>query len=241
MIAMSNYLWDNLLPAELPLLFAADFEDILKFIVPAIFAIIWVISQVLGATDKNKQQQPRQQRPQQLNPPNAPPQQEIANEIDAFLKKIQQAGAAEPKIRPPAPAQVVEAELVEPALVAAPPARNISNFETRARSTSTIGQRHLMNTADDGIEEMERHRHEVFDHELGSLQDTSSDFHESADRAQELRDSEDLVADSTTDDASTAPAIPTSADEVREMFADAQNVRKAVILSEVFASPSDRW
>jgi len=235
---MSDFAANNLLLAELPALFA-DIEDFLGAIVPVIFVIIWVISQVMGATGKNKQQRPQAPRPAA----DPPPQPDLANEIDSFLKKIQSGGAAEPDM--PAPAQVVEAELVEATPVAAPVAapapRRVSSLDTRPRSSSSIQQRHLDNAADDGVQAMERHRHEVFDHEIGSLRDTSDDIHETADREQERRDSDNLAADANASGERGAPEIPTTADEVRELFADAYNVRKAVVLSEVFARPSDRW
>ncbi|MEK6246995.1 MAG: hypothetical protein N2C12_02375 [Planctomycetales bacterium] len=176
----------------------ADIGDVIATIFPIIIFVIWVIGQAVGAI--RKQVQPQQPA---ANDPDEVPQQDLANEIDAFLRRVQNRDdRQELEIPQPQPTEVVDAELldIEPYITSSAP-----------EDRSQIGEK--VNQSENRFDQ---HIHEVFDHDLGSLGKSR--------QQQEV-----------------TPEVPTSAEEVRKLFSDAENIRKAVILNEVFARPEGRW
>jgi hypothetical protein len=87
-------------------------------------------------------------------------------------------------------------------------------FTTRAE--------HLTDDLTRGDVEREQHRKKVFSHQIGRLTDTTGSAPESA-----------------GPDAQSASL--TGAGAVAKVFADRQNVRSAIILSEVLNRPTSRW
>lgn len=239
---------------QLALLFAG-IDDWLQFLVPAVFVIIWIVSQFMGMVGQ-KPARPRRQpgQPQQ-------PGRGLADQIDAFLKQVQQAqqdqqDRARGKVRPqraapPQPAEmpgaprrrpeplagpqqpeVVEAELIEPERVEPPPvklrraARQQKSPPRHGRPPRAIPvERATAEPVDLADEKMAEHMQQVFDHEVGALADTSDAIHE-----------KDAIKKG-----SPTVEIPTTAQAIRDMLAEPQSVRKAVILSEILRRPEPRW
>ncbi|MGB6041908.1 MAG: hypothetical protein WBF93_02010 [Pirellulales bacterium] len=223
----------------------ADAEDWLRLIVPAVFVIIWVISQIASLGGGNKNAGPRH-LPQQ-------PKAGLAREIESFLNQVKKGQAADgggpkpvaaqpqaPRQQPnrprreplqpqrahkplrPARAEVVEAELVEPQL-----ARRGTTKETlRQRGARRDKQRQepkpsARDAVDQADERMTERLHQAFDRDLGELVDTSDDGR-----------NKDMSSDQVD-----MPAIPTTAEAVRDMLASPESIRTAVILSEILRRP----
>ena len=224
----------------------AGIDDWLSLLVPAVFVIIWIISQVMGVAG----QKPAPPRRQQPRPPK--PAGGLAREIDAFLKQVQQERAGgRPAQRPAAAPQqraqparverqperlaqplrpdVVEAELVEPMAPSPPPHKPLSQRRSRPeperpRRTARTEQIKA-DRVDLADEKMAAHMQQVFEHELGALADTSDAIHEKAESKKD----------------SAGVEIPTTSQAVRDMLAQPDSVRQAVILSEILRRPQQRW
>ena len=212
---------------SLPVLLA-DLDDLLGAIVPVIFVIIWVISQVMGALGGAKKRRLAEENEEQLEETStdlAPPQ-DLANEIQKFLHRAQQQAtqqrqAAEQQAVEVVPAELAEAEPAE--IVVADPL-----VPTRKRSrAATREHRPLPDTlVDDSPLLPEEQQEPVFDHRIINLPESSIPV----DQEQQP---EIAVED--------GPEIPTTASEIHSLLADAQSARKAFVLSEIFSRPEDRW
>jgi hypothetical protein len=173
------------------------------------------------------------------------------NEIEEFLKRAaamrarQQASAPTPprQAPPPAPppprttplaplasrmqadlveeAEVIDAEELTGSDVSQHVARYLDSGSFRERSS------HLGETIKGSDEIIESHLHETFEHRLGQLGATTA-------RA------EDSTLDQDEAAAQAALAKPTTFD-LRSLFQSPQNLRNAIILSEVLNPPRDRW
>jgi hypothetical protein len=225
----------------------AGIDDWLQFLVPAVFVIIWIISQVMGAAGQKPAPPPRRQQPRPPKPAGG-----LAQEIDAFLKQVQQARGAEQAGQRPAAApqqraqpvrverqpeqlvqplrpDIVEAELVEPLAPSSPPSKPLSQRRSRPqpelpRRTARAEQQKA-DRVDLADEKMAAHMQQVFGHELGALADTSDAIHE---KAESKKDSEGVD-------------IPTTSHAVRDILAQPASVRQAVILSEILRRPQLPW
>ena len=81
--------------------------------------------------------------------------------------------------------------------------------------------------------QMEQPQQEVFAHQIGNLSQTPRDADSQSfpekDPKESLGDEEPVIE------------LPTTAEEIRAMLESPEDIRKAVILSEVFFRPHDRW
>jgi hypothetical protein len=221
----------------------ADVGDLLQFLVPAIFVIIWVISQVAGAGgQKGRRPARRAGQPKQQGGGGGG----LSDQIESFLRQVQdQAGqgqpaqparpdpvqpkpAREPALARSMPSEVVEAELVEPAPrpVDQPLAREADKPRRKRRSqrqrASRQRSRALRETeVDRADEKMASHMEQVFDHHVGSLADTSDAIHEQT----------------APESAVTVPEFPATVQAIRDMLAGPESARKAIILSEILSRP----
>ena len=84
----------------------------------------------------------------------------------------------------------------------------------------TAADRRLTSSVELTDDRMEDRVHDVFDHEIGRLHDTSDAIHE-----------QDLDKETSV----KAPTIPASTQAVRDMLANPDSVRQAVILSEILS------
>ncbi len=239
-----------------PIALLAGIDDWLQFLVPAVFVAIWLISQIMGA-GRNKPAPPRRRQPR-------PDQGQggLAGQIERFLKEVQQEWAdqqrpAQPGRRrqpgpgrpprapqgaaPPVQPQVVEAEVVEAEVVEpwggrAPRRRPLGRLEADSGQTAA-GPRPpaarptppaagpAVDRVDLADEKMAEHMQEVFEHEVGALADTSDAIHEKG----------------PAGEPAVSAAVPTTSQAVRDMLAQPDSVRKAVVLSEILRPPQQRW
>lgn len=169
----------------------------------------------------------------------------MRDEVEEFLRRAAQRRAqAEAKrrgelqqpVRPPAPrpAPISRPPLRQPIPTLAEPLVEIIDAEeadTSERFSSSVSQ-HLRGTTeiarhasslgaevDLADDKMEARLHKTFDHQVGSLKDTTTG-----------------IPDRLTTSSSAAGEF-----NMRKLLASAENIRNAVILSEVFARPTSRW
>jgi len=168
------------------------------------------------------------------------------NEIEEFLKRAaamrarQQQGAqptaARPSAPPPPPSApplsarlptsiVQDAEVIEAEEVTGD---DVANYVTRHLDSGLFKQRaaQLGSEIKSADEAIEAHLHQTFEHRLGQLGGSTA-------RA----DDSSLDDDETAAAAAKAPATTSFADLLRSP----QNLRNAIILSEIFNPPRHRW
>ena len=227
--------------ATTPTLVAA-FEDLLGAIVPIIFVIIWVVSQVLAASRGAKNNDPKKSlHPTPDDASESANEEELVNEVQDFLRRVQRQGKTmEPKEDFP---QVVEAEVIDLADVdrdavrplrsqATPEEQKENQFATAAVTQDRSGD-NVVQVAD---RQMEPHLYASYDDQGGNLFQTPQDTERTNLSEKQLPDVEDNSGDEQRD-----VEIPTTAKEIRNLLSQPEGIRKAVVLSEVFSRPVDRW
>jgi hypothetical protein len=147
-----------------------------------------------------------QQAPQQQNPQQAPPQR---------LAPIQRAPLREQQLEPVV--EIIEAEEADAgSRLTSSVAQHLRGTTEIARHASSLGYE-----VDQSDERLEARLHKTFDHQLGSLKNTSTAAPEK-------------VAMQTTE------ALAASMNLTR-LLSNAQTIRNGIILSEVLARPEHRW
>ncbi len=227
------------LVAALPTLLA-DLGDLLGTLVPIIFVIFWVISQVRGAARAAKGRELRgPENAAADGTPEPPQEQEFADKIQDFLQKVQQQADRQTVAEKEQTPEVLEAEIVDPvdvevATVISPPQAAHGGDQTdEFQSTATLRNRLPRTVMPTVNPQMEQPQQEVFDHQIGNLSQTPRDADSQSfpekDPKESLGDEEPVIE------------LPTTAEEIRAMLESPEDIRKAVILSEVFSRPHDRW
>lgn len=229
------------LVAALPTLLA-DLGDLLGTLVPIIFVIFWVISQVRGAARAAKGRELRgPENAAADGTPEPPQEQEFADKIQDFLQKVQQQADQTVAGKEQTP-EVLEAEIVDPvdvevATVISPispsQATHARDQTDEFQSTTTLRDRLPRTVMPTGNSRMEQPQQDVFDHQIGNLSQTPRDADSQSFPEKDLNES--LI------DEEPVIELPTTAEEIRAMLESPEDIRKAVILSEVFSRPHDRW
>ncbi len=222
---------------------AFDFEDLLGAIVPIIFVIIWVVSQVMAASRGAKNKDPQKTlHPTQDEASEAPQNEELVDEIQDFLRRVQRRGqTTEPEEGPP---QVVEAEVIDLAdvdRVVVKPLRSKATPEEQRENQFATAATTLPDRSGDNVfqveqRQMEQDPYAIIDHQVGNLSQTPQDSEKTNLSEKRFSDVEDMTEDEQRD-----VEIPTTAEEIRDLLSRPDGIRKAVILSEVFSRPVDRW
>ena len=225
---------------ELNLLLIADLENLLSGIVPCIFVIIWLVSNLAGM----RQKAPANRRP--ARPLDGPPGQDaLENEIDKFLRQAKSKRAGdeveafdpiEASIEDSAMAEPLEAELVREPLGGELIHRHaVSEQVAEDLDTSQTVQRieRMGDNVEIADDVMAAHVSEVFEHSIGSLTDTSSIGYEDIKPAAEAELPSNALG-KTTD-------TPTAAVDFAAMLGNSTDVRKAIVLNEILQRPIDRW
>lgn len=158
----------------------------------------------------------------------------MSGDIEEFLKRAAERRAKKKKPRQPPVQPPPEIEIVEDVQILEP--TGILSGETVAdhvaghidtgdigESTSRLGTR--VGLSDD---RMEAHLHETFEHQLGQLGTQTSAAHDSI-----------LDADSPAGQAAAKPPHPLG--DLTKLFATPGDVRKAILLREIFDRPEHRW
>lgn len=152
----------------------------------------------------------------------------MSDEIVEFLRRAAQ--RQKPPHEPIVDADVVEdAEILEADVV---PGEDVAQHVARRLDTSNIGQRatQLGVNVDQSDDIMEAHLHQVFEHQLGDL------------GARTSRAAVSILDDD--DRQSTRPPstpAPTTAIAISEMLRSPQDLRNAIVLSEILRRPDERW
>ncbi len=220
----------------LPTPILADIGDWLRLLVPAIFVIIWVISQMLGGGA----QKPKP-RPRRVQPPRGdggrPAQGDaggLSDEIEDFLKKVrQQAGIdEEEKKRPPQPAQqqrqrrepeVVQAELVEPERLR-PADPTPPEVKPAQPATPPVGSAASSTPV------------------ANQTQDDLASMSKSAEPKRKRRKKKSRRGEKqTSEEEKPAVKVPSTAEEIRKMLTGPKEMRKFVVMSEILNRPEHRW
>lgn len=221
----------------------ADFEWT-KWIGLIVFIVIYILNHFLGG-DKNKAQAARAKaagpKPADRTPQPAAPNRPAAatparrsqsQEIDAFLqrakdRKREKTPSAKPvaKAPPPPPRRLaatpVEAEVVKPRKLGAA----IANKQIDTREVTEHAE-HLTDDLSQADQMRELHRRKMFGHRVGNLEDTSGALAAKADEQ----------VQSPTTDTTAANVAPQAVSLFRP-----QDIRQAIIVSEVLQRPEHRW
>lgn len=227
------------LVAALPTLLA-DLGDLLGTLVPIIFVIFWVISQVRGAARAAKGRELRgPENAAADGTPEPPQEQEFADKIQDFLQKVQQQADRQTVAGKEQTPEVLEAEIVDPvdvevATVISPPQATHGWDQTdELQSTATLRDRLPRMVMPTVNPRMEQPQQDIFDHQIDNLSQTPRDADSQSFPEKDLKES--------LGDEEPVIELPTTAEEIRAMLESPEDIRKAVILSEVFSRPHDRW
>ena len=220
--------------------------DWVQVLIAVVVFVIWGINHLISGLGKPKPQQrpkpmPRGNAPQ----PNKPaPAQNLAGEIDDFLKRATQ--KRQEKSRRKQPAAAKQAPTVpppKPVQRLSDTATSNQDFEIRTRhAISDDVQEHLDNRqfgeraahlVDEDIlqddADREAHRTKVFDHQLGRLVDTSN-------LQSDKQISAQAASRKATTDSAAAAAIP-----IASMLANPESLKQAIVLNEILTRPEHRW
>lgn len=157
---------------------------------------------------------------QQQRPATAPP---------AWAQPVPQAPPPQLQRRPLAMAEVVMLEPIDAQVVEAELAESEDrvgrSVAQHMRGTQQIGEhvRHLGAEVDQADDKLEAHLHQVFDHNLGQLRKSTMEA-AAASPSQAARDA----------------GLPGAA-SIAQMLANPQNLRNAIIMSEIIRRPEENW
>lgn len=205
----------------------ADIVDVIKVVVPLVFVVIYVLSQVMGANPKKPPARPQGNRPQ---PP--PGGKDLRKEIEVFLQQAQQKAHEQQKRgqrvrpqtkrrrRPPERERElpVEAEVIEPVEIEE---RHLSSTVGKLESSiKGTHFKHLTSQIEQADERMEEHVHQAFDHAVGHLGHGAMAVG---------------GAGSALDGPEGLPA------KIVQMLRSPDGMRQAVVLNEILQRPENRW
>jgi len=218
----------------------ADIQDILGAIVPVLFVIFWVISQVIAGINKARRGQaaPPQQFPPQKIPP-SPEEDALAKEIERFLGQKRE--PARPQEQLPRPADsVVTAEVTRPSTP-----ESTTKSPPREPLTRTGGNR-----SDRSVQRRESSRQKKFISAGQSIGSALAKQKRQTDGPQQLTTlSGDIPAPPPVNTGGVQEVgiidLPdsgaTDVNPWQVMISDPTTLRQAFLLSQIFSRPEDRW
>ena len=218
----------------------ADIQDILGAIVPVLFVIFWVISQVIGGINKARkgQAEPSRQPPPQKIPPSSE-EDALAKEIERFLGQKRE--SMRPQEQLPRPAdQVVTAE------VSQSPVIDQTKEKTHGESLANFG-------GDQRNNRVERRK----DLSRKDASSTRSPIKSTLAKKPRLSDGSrpfpsvqsstppPITVDSGAGQEDGILELPdnsaTDSNPWHSMMGDPTALRQAFFLSQIFSRPEDRW
>lgn len=210
---------------QLSVLWAAKWADLLPILVMIIFALLSAGIHALG----------KAMQPQRQKQGNKPPQRRAARDaqVDAEIKEFLRRATVRPAPGEPVVAKPVEPEPVEAEVVSATPVGGrVAEHVRRRMDTSEFQQR----TAKLGAEvaqadnQMDARLQQKFGHEVSRL------------AAQPGEAAVAPVIDESRLPAGPLPGVtPLASSTLAAMLADPDNVRQAIILSEILKRPDASW
>ena len=219
----------------------ADFGDIIGFIIFLAIMGFSVLSKLLGEGKQAKQKAEVRRRRAQAKAAN-PQAKSIESEIEEFLRQARGGGGAEaPRAAaPPVEAVVMEQKQairtltqqshdVEPVQPGQDFARDLESHVAEHIGKDSISQRdaHLAETVEMADERIEHHLEEVFDHQVGHLA-----HQDNTENTSEVAEGTDTQAWQEKDG-----DVPSTADELIELFKSPDSVKKMFIATEIFKRP----
>jgi len=215
----------------LAMLWAAGWADMIGIVVVILFFVIPIIGQMFA-----KMRQPQKPDPGRgPRPGGGPPGQAMEDEIGDFLRRAMKRGGAEqarprprPVERPPLaqlaePQQPLEAEVVRDAPLGSGVKKHVGQYLDSGefqRRTSQLGDE--VAQAD---EHVEKHLHEVFDHQLGQVANIPGES----------------ALPSRAGPLTPERLPPTAAAGLPVLLSNAENIRQAIIITEILQRPEHRW
>lgn len=232
----------------------ADFGNVIAGLVTLIVPIIFVLSQVLGK--RNKAPQPPRPRPVARPQPARP--RDVDDEVEQFLRRVadRRAGGKADEVvvvRPePPPVRRLSEQVIVAEAVETPDARGMPVTGRHLKpSISRAGEPgELLSKLDQTDENVEEHLHEVFDHRLGRLSGQTTHVDESMGDAyaqapveeyQEAPDAYESRPLSVRTPVDEILETPTAATGLAAMLSDNENLKQAIVLSEIINRPEHRW
>lgn len=199
-------------PQSVPLFSVGVFE--------VIFFIIFVVISILGQIFNKEKENPKP-RPRPNDLPGENSDDPLETEIAEFVRRAQAEGEiidAEPLSNQPASHSQPRRNFSEGSVLL--DSRNEERAERQLSTNQlTTNRPKLVSKIEERDEQMDAHVQEVFDHQLGKLKPASN------------------MEQADTDE----PSALLSPDQIREMFASQDDVRKAIIMNEILTSPSNKW
>lgn len=247
----------------------ADWGDFVGVVVVIISILSWVISQFSGEAVKKQQRKAGENRPPKPQP-DAEPEITLQTEIDDFVRQARerrerqtddanrrtkpnrppqrgkparrQTAGKRPPVRtgpsvdaPLPPVSEPEIELVEEA-----PRESIAEHVAQALGGSTFGRAEqrdqFQQTAD---AEFQGHMDRVFSKDLGTLKTSSAGIFETAAAASVAAGM--AAADPNRPSTAAPQTAKKAAHDIALFLANRNNIRDAVILSEILDRPEHRW
>ena len=210
---------------QLVVLLAAKWADLLPILVMIIFALLSALIHALG----------KAMQPQRQGQRNKPPERRVARdarveaEIKEFLRRATaRPPAGEPIVAKPVQAEPVEAEVVGPT----PVGGRVTEHVRRRMDTSEFQQRTARLGAEvaQADDQMDARLQKKFGHEVSSLATQPGEAAVAP------------VIDESALPAGPLPGVtPLASSTLAAMLADPDNVRQAVILSEILKRPDASW
>ena len=226
----------------------ADIQDILGAIVPVLFVIFWVISQVIGGINKARKgkAEPPQQSPPQKIPP-SPEEDALAKEIERFLGQKREPTRPQEQLPRPDDA-VITAEVTRP-----PTPESTKEAATREPLTSSSANR-----SDRSIQRRESSRQKKVTPKFTPKgQSIGSTFAKQKRQTDGPQSSTTLPGNLPGNIPATSPMNLDGAQDVgiidlpdsgatdvspwQAMISDPTTLRQAFLLSQIFSRPEDRW
>lgn len=211
------------------------FADIFEVLIPLIFVIIWIVSQVMGAgkqQPKGRRQQQQQRGGGKANQPAAPVQAgggDVDAEIEQFLKNTaKDRGGQQPQEVEVVMLERDDAAPKQPKPIAE---KQIGGLDTTdfAQRTSQLGAGVLGEEAQNEARrrKQDQARSKKFDHELGKLDKKATKDRSQQPAKKPKKPKHDIPK--------------TAAAGMAAMLQDGQSIRNAIIFTEIFNRPEDRW
>ena len=215
-----------------------DLEDVLRFLVPAVFVVIWIISQAMGQKQKPGQPPRRPAKPQ----PVPGGEEKLTDEIEEFLRRVRPPKQQHKELPPdelviakPAPERVpetiIQAEVLDaPQEYVGPSGASVGDARGQQQPVdwSTDQPTAHPPTGDGALpgNTLDKRVREAFDQNVGALFDTSDAIHEPAG-----------AGGSSGREESAAIQVPATAMDLRELLSSPANLRTAIVLSEILKRP----
>ena len=208
-----------------PLLAAFDIGDLIWFATILFVFVVPVISQLVAKI--RKMQPPQAGGPQ----PARPVPRDVTDEIEEFMRRVTKRPGERP-VGPRKPQPPVEEPVRAEVVGHRPVVGQVGQYVKKDLPEEGLRRRdnQLGSEVAHMDDKIEQHLHQAFDHEMGQLDKAA---HEAMTPSAPAESSEP-TADS--------PEVPaTSAVGLLDLIANPDSLCQAIILSEIFQRPEERW